>query len=107
MSVADQSAPQQQNRLVGYTLLLFMGLSWGLAISTSKIAGLAGGHPVGLALWQVGVAGTMLVATAFALRRPPPVRADVLRFNLICGVTGVAFPAVALFFAALHLPVLV
>ncbi len=104
MSVADQSTPQQQNRLVGVALLLFMGVTWGLVISMSKIAALAGGHPVGLALWQVGVAGTMVFGMALALRQPPPMRADVIRFNLICGVTGVAFPAVALFFAALHLP---
>lgn len=87
-----------------YALLLGMGIIWGLAVSMSKMASMAGGHPVGLALWQVTIAGTMLYFAGLAIGRPPPLRADVLRFNLVCGITGVAFPAFALFMAARYLP---
>lgn len=93
-----------KQRVIGYALLLFMGLIWGLALSLSKLAGLNGGHPVGLALWQVGVAGSMLLIAAIAGGKPPPMRPKVLKFNLICGLTGVAFPAIALFWSALMLP---
>ncbi len=91
-------------RVAVYALLLFMGLIWGLALSMSKLAAMSGGHPVGLALWQVSVAGSMLLIALLVTGKPPPLRFEVLRFNLICGVTGVAFPAIALFSAALKLP---
>ena len=87
-----------------YLMLLVMGAAWGLALSLAKLAGAAGGHPVGLALWQVCVSGSMLLVLSLILYGPPPVRWDVLRFALICGSAGVAFPAVALFWATKHLP---
>ena len=89
---------------LSYGLLVFMGLIWGLAVSLSKIGGMAGGHPLGLAQWQVIVAGTMLLIACIVTAKLPPLRADVIRFGLICGTTGVAFPALALFWSALHLP---
>ncbi|MDH3741300.1 MAG: DMT family transporter [Hyphomicrobiales bacterium] len=104
MDIATSPPVQARQRVVGYALLLFMGLIWGLAVSMSKLAGLNGGHPIGLALWQVSVAGTMLFLASLASGRPPPLRPRVLGFNLICGLTGVAFPAIALFWSALMLP---
>jgi len=87
-----------------YALLLTMGISWGLAVSTGKLAGLAGGHPLGIALWQVCVAGLLLgsiVAVRFPVRKP---RGSVVVFSLFCGAFGVSFPAYALFASSLHLP---
>ena len=89
---------------LSYGLLVFMGLIWGLAVSLSKIGSLAGGHPVGLAQWQVMVAGTMLLIACIVTAKLPPLRADVIAFGFICGASGVAFPAMALFWAAMHLP---
>lgn len=90
--------------LLAYGLLLFMGIAWGLAVSLAKIAVTAGGHPVGLGLWQVCVSGTMLLAVSILTGGPPPLRRDVARFGLICGTSGVAFPAMALFWSAIYLP---
>ncbi|MGI9462975.1 MAG: EamA family transporter, partial [Aestuariivirgaceae bacterium] len=104
MDIVQSPPLQTKQRLIGYALLLFMGLIWGLALSVSKLAGLAGGHPGGLALWQVSVAGTMLLVASLISGNAPPVRRDVLKFNFICGATGVAFPAIAVFWAALKLP---
>lgn len=97
-------AAGRQTGPLAYGLLLFMGIAWGLAVSCSKIASTSGGHPVGLALWQVSISGTMLLIAALASGRPPSLRRDVLRFCLVCGVTGVAFPAMALFWCTQHLP---
>ena len=104
MDGVTTSGMDTRQRAIGYALLLFMGLIWGLALSLSKLAGINGGHPIGLALWQVCVAGTMLLLVSVFSGKPPPLRRDVLRFNLICGVSGVAFPAIALFWSALKLP---
>lgn len=90
--------------LVAYVLLLFMGVAWGLAVSLSKIAGTAGGHPIGLALWQVCVSGGMLLAVGAVRFRPSVPRPSVVVFCLFCGAVGVAFPAIALFWSAIHLP---
>ncbi len=87
-----------------YVLLVAMGVGWGLAVSTSKIAGTAGGHPLGLALWQVCTSGGLLgllTLVRFGMSRPRP---NVIGFSLFCGAVGVAFPAFALFSAAVHLP---
>lgn len=89
---------------VYYLLLLCMGLAWGLALSLAKMAVGAGGHPIGLALWQVCVSGVMTLVLSLLSVGPLPLRRDVLRFNVFCGATGVAFPAIALFWSAAYLP---
>lgn len=87
-----------------YLLLLVMGTAWGLALSFSKLASTSGGHPIGLALWQVSVSGSMLLIASWLTYGPPPIRRDVLRFGAVCGAVGVAFPAVALFWSVSYLP---
>ncbi len=87
-----------------YALLLLMGILWGLALSLAKIGVQAGGHPVGMALWQVCTSTTLLLGLLLLQSKRPVIRADVARFGLICGSCGVAFPAIALFWCALYLP---
>ena len=90
--------------LLAYSLLLFMGVAWGLSLSLLKLASISGGHPVGLAFWQVCVSGTILLVVSVAIYGVSMPRRDVLSFSLLCGAVGVAFPAFALFWAAVHLP---
>lgn len=87
-----------------YALLLLMGILWGLALSLAKIGVQAGGHPVGMALWQVVTSSTLMLVLLLLKGRRPVFRADIARFGLICGSCGVAFPAIALFWSALYLP---
>lgn len=87
-----------------YALLLLMGVLWGLALSLAKIGVEAGGHPVGMALWQVGTSSLLMLVLLLVRGRWPSRRADVARFGLVCGSCGVAFPAIALFWCALYLP---
>jgi len=91
------------DRLASIGLLLLMGTLWGGAIVLAKIATGHGGHPVGLALWQTTLGGSLLLVLSLARRRPPSRSAAVLRFNLVCGVVGVALPAIALFWSARQL----
>ncbi|MGB5708965.1 MAG: DMT family transporter [Arenicellales bacterium] len=87
-----------------YALLLVMGILWGLALSLAKIGVQAGGHPVGMALWQVCTSTTLLLVLLLLQSKRPVIRTDVARFGLICGSCGVAFPAIALFWCARYLP---
>lgn len=91
-------------RLAAIGLLLLMGTIWGSAIVLAKIATNHGGHPVGLALWQTSLGGSLLLCLSLIRRRPPPRAGPVLRFNFVCGCIGVALPAIALFWSARHLP---
>ncbi|MCP4304281.1 MAG: DMT family transporter, partial [bacterium] len=90
--------------LWSYLLLLVMGSAWGLSVSLSKLASTSGGHPIGLALWQVCVSSAMLFILSCVAYGPPPPRSEVARFGLVCGIAGVAFPAVALYWSARYLP---
>lgn len=81
-----------------------MGILWGLALSLAKIGVLAGGHPIGMALWQVSTSSSLLLGLLLLQSKLPVINANVARFGLVCGICGVAFPAIALFWCALYLP---
>ena len=98
--IADDSGVRPAH----YALLLLMGTLWGLALSLAKIGVEAGGHPIGMGLWQVCTSSTLMAVLLLLRGRRVPLRADVARFGLVCGGFGVAFPAIALFWCALHLP---
>lgn len=87
-----------------YILVLVMGLAWGLGVSLSKIGGATGAHPLGLAHWQVMVAALITFAVCVVAKALPTPRADLVKFGVVCGAAGIAFPAMALFEAAKHLP---
>ena len=92
------------DKALAIILLLFMGVTWGGSLSLSKLATTYGGHPVGLALWQTTASGLLLFGLSALFGRLPPLRAEVLRFNLVCGITGIGLPALGLFWSAKHLP---
>jgi drug/metabolite transporter (DMT)-like permease len=96
--------PRLTARPLHYALLLLMGLLWGLALSVAKIGVEAGGHPIGMGLWQVATSSALMLALLSLKGRRPVLRADIVRFGLVCGLCGVAFPSIALFWCALHLP---
>ncbi|MEM7172177.1 MAG: DMT family transporter [Pseudomonadota bacterium] len=94
----------RQRGLLAYALLLFMGLAWGLAVALLKLASASGGHPIGLAFWQVCVSGSVMLVLSLRFFGPSWPRPSVLLFSGVCGAVGVTLPAVALFWAAIHLP---
>ena len=104
INIQPSLTPGAAARPVHYALLLLMGILWGLALSLAKIGVVAGGHPIGMALWQVCTSSMLMLVLMSLQSRRLPLRADVLRFGLVCGGFGVAFPAIALFWSALYLP---
>ncbi len=103
----DTNNRAQQPHKIGvmaYVLLLSMGIGWGLAISFSKMAATSGGHPITLALWQVCVSSSMLLIIGAFRFRPSIPRPSVITFSMFCGISGVAFPAMMLFWCAIYLP---
>ncbi len=103
-SIQEPVSPLGSNRLVAIGLLLFMGIVWGGSLVLAKLAVQHGGHPIGLALWQTVCGGTLLLVLSLAMFRPPKLLPEVVHFNLVCGFTGIAIPALGLFWSAKHLP---
>mgnify|MGYP000692650553 CR=1 FL=1 len=85
-------------------ILLLTGLGWGLTISLATLATASGIDPLTVALWSA-TAGALLLTTIVLVRgKRPPLGREHLRFYLVTGFFGTAFPHALSFYAAIHLP---
>jgi len=100
----EQAVLAGTGKVLAVSLLLFMGITWGGSLSLSKLATIHGGHPIGLAFWQTTASGFLLFTLSLVFGHLPPLKWHVLRFNLVCGITGIGLPALGLFWSAKHLP---
>jgi len=86
-------------------LLVLLGTNWGSAFSLAKIGAMSGIPAVGYGLWLALGAGLVLLALCAYRRELPPITRIHLRYYLICGITGAAFPMVNMVLVLQHLPV--
>jgi drug/metabolite transporter (DMT)-like permease len=86
-----------------WLLLGFMGILWGLSFSLAKMATEGGAHPIGINFWCCLIGAAVLISGSFILRRPLPLRRDVLIVCTVCGVLGSVIPGIAYFYAASRL----
>jgi drug/metabolite transporter (DMT)-like permease len=101
--VGEVALPAAGRPLV-LVLLLFMGALWGGQIALARLATLAGGHPLGLALWQTTGGGLILLVLSLVQGCPPSLSPRVLRFCALCGLIGLAVPVCAITWTASRLP---
>lgn len=87
-----------------YGALLLLGTMWGGSFSLAKIAVSAGGHPLGVAMWQGFGGGVVLLLVGLVRGRPPPLSVRYAAFYLLTGAAGIALPLAAFYTAAPHLP---
>ena len=80
-----------------------MGILWGLSFSLAKMATEGGAHPIGINYWVCLIGAAVLISGSFILRRPLPLRRDVLIVCTVCGVLGSVIPGTAYFYAASRL----
>ena len=91
-------------KFLPWILLLAMGLGWGLAFSLAKLAIMAGGMPLGMALWQM-VASTVMTFAICKLRGLPiPFSRHHIVNYLIVSVLATSVPSSCLMFAAGRVP---
>lgn len=90
--------------LLGWAILLTMGLSWGLSFSLARIAAVGGVHPLSLTFWEAAVAGAILLALSGARGRRIPVTPALVRLYLVSGLLGMVLPGAIFFYAAAHVP---
>lgn len=101
MSVKPVQSPKSLWLLV---ILLLTGLGWGLTISLATIATASGIDPLTVALWSALAGALVLTVVLLASRKRPPMDGPHLRFYLVTGFLGTAFPHALSFYAAIHLP---
>ena len=101
MSAPSIQSPKSLWLLV---ILLFTGLGWGLTISLATIATASGIDPLTVALWSALAGALLLTVVLLARGVRPPTDGAHLRFYLVTGFLGTAFPHALSFYAAIHLP---
>ncbi len=90
--------------LQGPVLLIVLGLIWGSGYSLARYATTHGVSSMGYAFWQS--LGPAVFTLCWCLLRKVkfPRDSQHLRYYLICGLLGIAFPNTNMYFAAPHLP---
>ena len=101
MTVKPVQSPKSVWLLV---ILLLTGLGWGLTISLATIATASGIDPLTVALWAALAGALMLSVVLLACGKRPAMDGPHLRFYLVTGFLGTAFPHALSFYAAIHLP---
>ncbi|WP_162916928.1 DMT family transporter [Dongia deserti] len=91
-------------QLWGWTILLTMGLSWGLSFSLARIAAVGGIHPLSLTFWEAAIAGAILLTLSGVRRRRIPVTRASMLLYLVSGLLGMVLPGAIFFYAAAHVP---
>ena len=90
------------NRLRAWTVLLIMGLVWGLSFLFGKIATTGGAYPLSISLWQCLTASVLLVAIACAQRRRFVFAPKLVRFYVVIALLGLVIPTALFYYAASH-----
>jgi drug/metabolite transporter (DMT)-like permease len=91
-------------RLWAWSILLLMGVAWGLSFSLAKLAVAGGGHPLGITLWQAMLGALFLGAVTLGRGRVISLKSNFLVLYLICALLGTAIPGVLFYYAARHVP---
>jgi drug/metabolite transporter (DMT)-like permease len=92
------------NRLWAWSVLLTMGVAWGLSFSLARIAATAGIHPLSITFWEAAGAGAILLMVGLARRRAVPISRELILLYLTAGLLGMVIPGAIFFYAAAHVP---
>ena len=85
-----------------WTVLILIGVVWGITFSLARFLVQSGAHPLGINLWVSGMGSIVLSFFLFIRRQPLPVEKAHLWFYLVCGLSGTVIPGTLLFYAAGH-----
>ena len=90
--------------LKAFTVLIVMGLSWGVTIPLSKIAVSTGHHPLGLIVWQFAIAIIILACICFVKRIKISLNWLQLKFFAAIAIFGTIVPNSFSYYSAAQLP---
>ncbi len=95
---------QLSQNFMPWAFLLSMGTAWGLSFSLAKIAVENGAKPLGVAQFQMMLAGIALLLITLMRRKSLRDMAGRLGFIFVVAMLGAAIPSVLFYFAAQHVP---
>jgi drug/metabolite transporter (DMT)-like permease len=106
MTTPETTHPAALSRaaLAPLAMLFACGVLWGLHFSLAKISAAGNVHPFAMLLWQGLGAFTVIGGVCLFRGRLRRVRRAHLGYYLGCGLSGIAVPSVAMFWAASYLP---
>ena len=92
------------SRLIPFSWLLFIGISWGLTQPLIKIAVSGGYKPLGMIFWQMLISVAVLGVINMVRRRPLPFDRRVISFYIAFALIGTIIPNAASYKAYTVLP---
>lgn len=92
-------------RMLPLVLLMALSVLWGLGPSIVKFVALDGVPPLGMVVWQTGLAGIILLVICLLRRVPLMFDAQHMRYYLTMGWLGLALPNTNMVFVMRELPV--
>ncbi len=87
-----------------WSVLVLIGMVWGLSFSLARLAATQGAHPLGIAAWESWIAGLLLLCLLVVRRISFPITKVFVRLHLVTSLVGMVIPGAAIFFAASHVP---
>jgi len=103
--MTESSLGRMNVRMLPLVLLLVLSVIWGLGPSIVKFVALDGVPPLGMVVWQTGLAGVILLGICLLRRVPLIFDVPHLRYYLVMGWVGLALPNTNMVFVMRELPV--
>lgn len=95
---------QPPKLFIGLSILILLGFIWGTGYSIARFAMTNGVPPLGYSFWQSLGPAIIIALISLARSKSLNMTTSQSRFYFICGLTGIAIPNTAMYFAASHLP---
>ena len=97
--------PVARRTALFWSVLVTIGVAWGLTGPLSKLAVSTGNQPVGISFWTAAIAAMILSIVMLVTGRRPPLRRRHVIFYVVCGLLGTALPNALSYTAYQHLSV--
>src|SRR5262245_45906761 len=100
----QESPPKLKTLVVAWSVLVLIGMVWGLSFSLARLAATQGAHPLGIAAWESWIAGLLLLCLSMVRRVSLPITSGLLLLHFVTSLVGMVVPGAAIFYAASHTP---
>lgn len=87
-----------------YLLIFFVGITWGITFSLSRMATQFGASPTGLTFCQAFGGGLLLLLVCLCRGKFPVFNLQFFKHYLVIALVGTAIPSTIYFYAASHVP---
>lgn len=93
-----------KTRILFVSVLVLIGLGWGITQALGKVAVSTGHRQFGLIFWQTAIAAGLLGLILLVRRKPVPINAATVRFAVILSLIGTIVPNASFYRSVVYLP---